>query len=55
MEEFTFKEFIQKTISEIEFAVPDNYEIDDSINFEVSVTTTKSSSGGVDIKMFQGN
>jgi len=54
MNELTIKEFVQKTISEIEEAVPNNYEIDDSILFEVSVTTTKSSSGGVDIKIVSG-
>lgn len=54
MNELTIKEFVQKTISEIEAAVPDNYEIDDSINFEVSVTTTKGSSGGIDIKIVSG-
>ncbi len=54
MEEFTFKEFIKKTISEIEAAVPDNYELDDSIDFEVSITTSKGSSGGIDIKIVSG-
>ncbi len=54
MNELTIKEFVQKTISEIEEAVPHDYEIDDSILFEVSVKTTVNTSGGVDIKIVSG-
>ena len=34
--------------------LPDGYVVEDSINFEVSVTSNKSKSGGIEIKVVSG-
>lgn len=54
MEDLTIKEFIQKTIEEIESALPTAYAVDESIKFEISVTTMKTKGGGIDLKVVSG-
>lgn len=54
MKQLTLTEFIQKTIDEIETALPKGYAIDDAINFEICVTTTESKGGGIDLKVIAG-
>ena len=52
--ENSLKEFIQKTIEEINSGLPENYVVDDAIEFEVSVSTKQSKSGGLEIKILTG-
>lgn len=47
-------EYIRKTIEEINSGLPTGYVIDDTIDFEVSVTTSTNKSGGVEIKVISG-
>ena len=54
MKQLSISEFIQKTISEIESSLPGGYAIDDSIDFEISVTTTETAGGGIDLKVISG-
>jgi hypothetical protein len=54
MTQLSIAEFIQKTIKEIETSLPEGYAVDESIDFEISVTTTESTGGGIDLKVFSG-
>lgn len=54
MENLTITEFIKKTINEIESALPTGYAVDESIKFEISVTTMKTKGGGIDLKVVSG-
>lgn len=54
MKEPSLTEFIQKTIDEINNALPDGYAIDESIDFEISVITTRTKEGGLDVKVVSG-
>jgi hypothetical protein len=52
--EIRLQEFVRKTIDEITSCLPDNYVVDDTIDFEVSVTTSTNKSGGLEIKILTG-
>lgn len=52
--ETNLKEFIKKTLEEINAAMPKDYVLDESIEFEVSVTTNNTKSGGIEIKVVSG-
>lgn len=52
--EIRLQEFIQKTIDEITSGLPDNFVVDDTIDFEVSVATSTNKSGGLEIKVLSG-
>lgn len=54
MKDITINEFIHKTVEEIESGLPAGYVINDSIDFEVAVTTSESKNGGVDLKVVSG-
>jgi len=54
MKELTINEFITKTVEEIEAGLPQGYILNDSIDFEVAVTTRESINGGVDVKIVVG-
>jgi len=48
------QEFVRKTIEEITSGLPGDYVVDDTIDFEVSVTTSTNKSGGIEIKVLSG-
>lgn len=50
----SIKAFVSEAIREIEEALPVGYEIDQAIEFEISVTTTKGKDGGLNIEVFSG-
>lgn len=52
--EINLQEFIRKTLEEINASLPANYIVDDTIDFEVSVTTSNTKSGGLEIKVVSG-
>ncbi len=52
--EINLQEFIRKTLEEINASLPEHYVVDDTIDFEVSVTTSNSKSGGLEIKVVSG-
>lgn len=52
--QLSIKQFIKEAIQEIEDALPNGYAIDEAIDFEISVTTTKSKDGGLNIEVFSG-
>lgn len=52
--QLSIKEFVRETIREIEEALPKGYEIDQAIEFEISVTTTKGKDGGLNIEVLSG-
>jgi hypothetical protein len=52
--EIRLQEFIRKTIEEINSGLPGDYVVDDTIDFEVSVTTSTNKSGGLEIKILSG-
>jgi hypothetical protein len=52
--QLTIRQFIREAIKEIEDALPDGYVVDEAIDFEISVTTTKSKDGGLNIEVFSG-
>lgn len=52
--EIRLQEFISKTIEEINSGLPNNYVVDDTIDFEVTVTTSTNKSGGLEIKVLTG-
>lgn len=54
MEELSIKEFITKTVEEIEAGLPHGYILNDSIDFEVAVATRESINGGIDVKIVVG-
>ena len=54
MEELSIKEFISKTVEEIEAGLPQGYILNDSIDFEVAVATRESINGGIDVKIVVG-
>ncbi len=50
----SIKDFIQKTLLEINEGLPSEYEINDEINFDISLITTTNKRGGLDIKIASG-
>jgi hypothetical protein len=48
------KKFVNETIKEIQSGLPKNFEISDDIKFEISVVTSISGGGGLDIKLASG-
>ena len=48
------QEFVRKTIEETTSGLPGDYVVDDTIDFEVSVTTSTNKSGGIEIKVLSG-
>lgn len=52
--EINLQQFIRKTLEEINASLPENYVVDDTIDFEVSVATSNSKSGGLEIKVVSG-
>lgn len=55
MKEVTIKEYIQKSIDEVESALREGYAVHETINFEVAVITSRSKNGGLNIKVASGN
>jgi hypothetical protein len=55
MKEVTIKDFIQKSIQEVESALSEGYAVSESIDFEVSVITSESKNGAISIKIASGN
>ncbi len=53
--EITLKDYIRKTLEEINAGLPAGYVIEETIDFEVSVSTSLNKKGGVEIKVFTGN
>ncbi len=51
----SLKEFEEETIGEINSGLPKDFEISDEIKFDVSVTTTASKGGKLNIKLASGN
>jgi hypothetical protein len=49
--EKSIADFIQKTVKEIQSGLPDGYELTDEISFDISVVTTESDKGKIDIKI----
>ena len=47
----TIKEFIKKSINEIEEGLPEKYRVTSKIYFELSVTTKSKGKGDVDIQI----
>jgi hypothetical protein len=45
----TLKEFVNKSINEIEEGLPKGYKLNSKIDFELSVVTTSKAKGGADI------
>lgn len=52
--EIKLQDFVRKTIEEINAGLPENYIIEDAIDFEVSVTTSNNKSGGLQVKVVSG-
>ncbi|MFN4084275.1 MAG: hypothetical protein ACK4K9_11650 [Bacteroidia bacterium] len=52
--ETNLNDFVKKTIEEITSGLPDGYVVEDSINFEVSITSTTNKAGGIEIKVVSG-
>lgn len=52
--EIRLQEFIRKTIEEINSGLPDDFVVDETIDFEVTVTTSTNKSGGLEIKVLTG-
>lgn len=52
--ETSIKDFIQKTIEEIQNGLPDGYDICDEIEFNISIITTTNKKGGLNIKIASG-
>jgi hypothetical protein len=52
--QLSIKQFIREAIQEIEEALPNGYSIDEAIDFEISVTTTRTKDGGLNIEVFSG-
>jgi hypothetical protein len=50
----SLQEFVRKTIDEVNSALPKGYVIEDAIDFELSVTTTNTRNGGIEIKVLSG-
>jgi hypothetical protein len=50
----SLKEFIQKTIQEINESLPDSYIIDEAIDFEITLTSSKMKNGSLDLKVISG-
>ena len=44
--------FVNRAIAELNESMPDGWELDHSIQFEVTVTTTETADGKLDIKLF---
>ena len=55
MKQPTISEFIKGTISEIEAGLPEGYSIEETIDFEISLTTNTSKDGNLNIQVFSGN
>ncbi|TRZ87066.1 MAG: hypothetical protein D4R88_09915 [Methanosarcinales archaeon] len=45
----TLKEFVNKSINEIEEGLPEGYKLNSKIDFELSVVATSKAKGGADI------
>ncbi len=45
----TLKEFVNKSINEIEEGLPEGYRLNSKIDFELSVVTTSKAKGGAEI------
>lgn len=54
MEKASLPEFITKTIEDINSALPPGYAIEDAIQFEIAVTTTKTKNGELGLKVVSG-
>ncbi|MBK8086846.1 MAG: hypothetical protein IPK31_02095 [Chitinophagaceae bacterium] len=52
--EIRLQEFIRKVVEEINSGLSGDYVVDDTIDFEVSVTTSTNKSGGLEIKVLTG-
>lgn len=52
--ETALKDFIRKTIEEINAGLPEGYALDEAIEFEVSIMSKTNSSGGIEIKVING-
>ena len=50
----SIKDFIKKTIEEIQAGLPAEYDISDEIKFDISLITTDNKKGGVNIKIASG-
>lgn len=50
----TIKDFIKKTLEEIETGLPKGYEISHEIAFNISLITTTNKKGGLNIKIASG-
>ena len=48
------KDYIRKTLEEINAGLPAEYVIEETIDFEVSVSTSLNKKGGVEIKVLTG-
>lgn len=44
--------FIKQAVEELNLAMPEGWELDHSIHFEVTVTTTETAEGKIDIRLF---
>jgi hypothetical protein len=53
--EITLKDYIKKTLEEINAGLPVGYVIEDTIDFEVSISTSINKKGGVEIKVLTGS
>lgn len=51
----SLQEFVRKTIEEINAGIPKGYVIEETIDFEVSVTTSTNKTGGIEIKVLSGS
>jgi hypothetical protein len=49
------EKFVKETIKEIQNGLPKGFEITEDINFEISLQTTFTKEGGLDIKLASGN
>ncbi len=45
----TLKEFVNKSINEIQEGLPEGYKLNSKIDFELSVVTTSKAKGGAEI------
>lgn len=49
--EKSIADFIRKTVKEIQSGLPEGYELTDEISFDISVVTSESDKGKIDIKI----
>ncbi|MFA5930901.1 MAG: hypothetical protein WC821_01155 [archaeon] len=55
MSENEIKDFVAKTLNQIKDALPEGFDLEGRLNFDISVTTTKESSGKIDISLAGAN